>query len=171
MYYPTDRITHTTAFVTPFVEHWLEREIAQWVHHEGSIRRPIAPCYQDQVMSKTSCTSVVCLFLFCGFLVWFFVFVCFVLFCFLMRGQMPYVLLAFVLQFLFASNIILFYHLGVLDLVHLKKDRTDASTHQQHFMPIRDRYHDYIPLCTDGWEFCAMFYGLSISHRNFLEIA
>ena len=24
------RITHTTAFVTPVVEHWLEREIAQW---------------------------------------------------------------------------------------------------------------------------------------------
>ena len=24
----TDRITHTTAFVTPVVEHWLEREIA-----------------------------------------------------------------------------------------------------------------------------------------------
>ena len=23
-------------------EHWLEREIAHWVHHEGSIRRPIA---------------------------------------------------------------------------------------------------------------------------------
>ena len=37
-----DRIAHTTAFVTPDVEHWLEREIAQWVHHEGSIRRPIA---------------------------------------------------------------------------------------------------------------------------------
>ena len=33
MHYPTDRITHTTAFVTPVVEHWLEREIAQWVHH------------------------------------------------------------------------------------------------------------------------------------------
>ena len=31
------------AFVTPVVEHWLEQEIAQWVHHEGSIRRPIAP--------------------------------------------------------------------------------------------------------------------------------
>ena len=29
---PTDRIAHTTAFVTPVVEHWLEREIAQWVH-------------------------------------------------------------------------------------------------------------------------------------------
>ena len=42
MHHPTDRITHTTAFVTPVVEHWLEREIAQWVHHEGSIRRPIA---------------------------------------------------------------------------------------------------------------------------------
>ena len=36
---PTDRITHTTTFVTPVVEHWLEQEIA----HEGSIRRPIAP--------------------------------------------------------------------------------------------------------------------------------
>ena len=32
LYAPTDRITHTTAFVTPVVEHWLEREIAQWVH-------------------------------------------------------------------------------------------------------------------------------------------
>ena len=27
-----DRIIHTTAFVKPVVEHWLEREIAQWVH-------------------------------------------------------------------------------------------------------------------------------------------
>ena len=32
MHHPTDRITHTRAFVTPVVEHWLEREIAQWVH-------------------------------------------------------------------------------------------------------------------------------------------
>ena len=32
MHHPTDRITHTTAFVTPVVEHWLGREIAQWVH-------------------------------------------------------------------------------------------------------------------------------------------
>ena len=32
MHHPTDRITHTTAFVTPVMEHWLEREIAQWVH-------------------------------------------------------------------------------------------------------------------------------------------
>ena len=27
MHHPTDRITHTTAFVTPVVEHWLEREV------------------------------------------------------------------------------------------------------------------------------------------------
>ena len=26
------RIAHTTAFGTPVVEHWLQREIAQWVH-------------------------------------------------------------------------------------------------------------------------------------------
>ena len=32
MNHPTDRITHTMAFITPVVEHWLEREIAQWVH-------------------------------------------------------------------------------------------------------------------------------------------
>ena len=32
MHHPTDRITHTTAFVTLVVEQWLEREIAQWVH-------------------------------------------------------------------------------------------------------------------------------------------
>ena len=31
MHHPTDRITHTTAFVTPVVENLLEREIAQWV--------------------------------------------------------------------------------------------------------------------------------------------
>ena len=27
-----DRIIHTTAFVMPVVEHWLEWEIAQWIH-------------------------------------------------------------------------------------------------------------------------------------------
>ena len=43
MHHSTDRISHTTAFVIPVMEHWLEQEIAQWVHHEGSIRRPIAP--------------------------------------------------------------------------------------------------------------------------------
>ena len=31
MHHPTDRIKHTTSFVTPVMDHWLEREIAQWV--------------------------------------------------------------------------------------------------------------------------------------------
>ena len=36
LYIPsTDRMVHITAFVTPVVEHWLEQEIAQWVHHEA----------------------------------------------------------------------------------------------------------------------------------------
>ena len=30
MHHPTDRILHTTAFVTPVMEHWQDREIAQW---------------------------------------------------------------------------------------------------------------------------------------------
>ena len=38
----------------------------------------------------------------------------------------------------------------VLDLVHLKKDRTDASIYQQCFLQIRDKYGDYIPVYTDG---------------------
>ena len=32
MHHPTDRIAHTRAFDATVVEHWLEREIAQWVH-------------------------------------------------------------------------------------------------------------------------------------------
>ena len=31
MHHGADMITHTTAFVTPIVDQWLEREIAQWV--------------------------------------------------------------------------------------------------------------------------------------------
>ena len=27
MHHPTDRMTHTTDFVTPVVEHWLERDL------------------------------------------------------------------------------------------------------------------------------------------------
>ena len=48
MHHPTDRIAHTTAFVTPVVDNWLEREIAQLVlpmkdrsddpsHHERTL--------------------------------------------------------------------------------------------------------------------------------------
>ena len=42
------------AYVTPVVEHWLEREIAQRVHHEGSIQSAtdlhLAPKYSDAVI-------------------------------------------------------------------------------------------------------------------------
>ena len=44
MHHPTDKVAHTTAFVTPVVEHWLEREIALWVHHEELIRKS-SPCF------------------------------------------------------------------------------------------------------------------------------
>ena len=35
--HPIDTIAHTIALLTPVVNHWLEREIVQWVHHEVSI--------------------------------------------------------------------------------------------------------------------------------------
>ena len=38
MHHPTERITHTTAFGTPVVEHWLEREIARWIHDVAADR-------------------------------------------------------------------------------------------------------------------------------------
>ena len=34
MHRPTDRITHTTAFVTPVVEHWLERAVKDDIAQE-----------------------------------------------------------------------------------------------------------------------------------------
>ena len=44
LYAPSHRQDSTyQAFVTPVMEHWLEKEIAQQVHHEGSILWPIAP--------------------------------------------------------------------------------------------------------------------------------
>ena len=36
--HPTDKTAQTPAFVIPVVEHWVERQIAQSVHHDGSIR-------------------------------------------------------------------------------------------------------------------------------------
>ena len=41
MHHSTDRITNTTAFVTPVVEHWLERDIAQWVLQEYHYYEPV----------------------------------------------------------------------------------------------------------------------------------
>ena len=58
MHHPTDKIVHTTAFVKPVVELWLEREIAQWVHDEGLIQWPIGPCaYVILYLLKYICLS------------------------------------------------------------------------------------------------------------------
>ena len=43
-----DRMTHTTAFVTPVVDHWLEREIAQWVHPMKD--RPDDPSHHERTL-------------------------------------------------------------------------------------------------------------------------
>ena len=48
MHHPTNRIAHTTAFVTPVVEHWLEREIAQWVHPMND--RSDNPSHHEQTL-------------------------------------------------------------------------------------------------------------------------
>ena len=36
MHHPIDRIAHTTAFVTPVVENWLERGIGPMTHRTGN---------------------------------------------------------------------------------------------------------------------------------------
>ena len=55
MHNPTDRITHTMAFVTPVMEHWLEWEIAQWVHHEGS-----TGCWKTSLCNGHQTDSCLC---------------------------------------------------------------------------------------------------------------
>ena len=47
-----DRIAHTTAFVIPVVEHWLEREIAQWV--DPTTHRTMS---ERSYYRATSCSS------------------------------------------------------------------------------------------------------------------
>ena len=56
MHHPTDRIAHTTAFVKPVVEHWLEREIAQWVHHMKD--RPDDPSHHERTHLPRSYISL-----------------------------------------------------------------------------------------------------------------
>ena len=46
MHHPTDRRAHTTAFVTPVVEHWLKGEIVEWridptTHHTTLVQKAI----------------------------------------------------------------------------------------------------------------------------------
>ena len=61
--HPTDRITHTTAFVTPVVEHWLEREIAQRAYNletmcvptvAGQGQQYICVCGRSSLINDTS---------------------------------------------------------------------------------------------------------------------
>ena len=73
MHHLKDRITHTTAFVTPVVEHWLEREIAQCVHsYHGATSRshaiwtlqPHCDVYDDgRLLIKYSYAFVILLFI------------------------------------------------------------------------------------------------------------
>ena len=56
MHHPTDRITHPRAFVTPVVEHWLEREIAQWVHHMKD--RSDDPSHHERMLLPCFCLRV-----------------------------------------------------------------------------------------------------------------
>ena len=58
MHHPTDRITHTTAFVTPVVEHWLEREIAQRVHPMKD--RSDDPSHHERTLLPRSYISLLC---------------------------------------------------------------------------------------------------------------
>ena len=59
MHQSTDRIVHTRAFVIPVLEHWLEQEIAQWVHRE--------PLHLDQKLyHRAECRSYmyVCVYIY-----------------------------------------------------------------------------------------------------------
>ena len=57
MHQPTDRLAHTMTFVTPVVEHGLEREIAQLVHLEGFLVPASVPqlVYKDCGMYYPVC--------------------------------------------------------------------------------------------------------------------
>ena len=56
MHHPTDRLAHTTAFVTPVVEHWLEQVIAQWVHHMKD--RSDDPSHHERMLLPRSYISL-----------------------------------------------------------------------------------------------------------------
>ena len=58
MHHPTYRIAHTTAFVTPVVVHWLEREIAQWVHPMKD--RSDDPSHHERTLLPRSYISLLC---------------------------------------------------------------------------------------------------------------
>ena len=65
MHHFTYKISHTTAFVTPVVEQWLEGEMAQWVDHEGSIQHHKRTLSQSfiRIMYAHTRHIVMCIFL------------------------------------------------------------------------------------------------------------
>ena len=63
MFHPTDRIAHTTAFVTPVVEHWLKREIAQWVHSMKDRSEDPRTMSERSYHGATSCSMLLLLHL------------------------------------------------------------------------------------------------------------
>ena len=56
MHHPMDRIIHTTAFVKPVVEHWLEGEIAQWVHPMNALTTELHLAPQTSTKTKSEST-------------------------------------------------------------------------------------------------------------------
>ena len=60
MHHPTDSITHVTAFVTTVLEHWLEREIAQWVYHMKD--RSDDPSHNERTLLPRSYISLQIIF-------------------------------------------------------------------------------------------------------------
>ena len=54
--YASFMMIHTTAFVTPVVEHWLEREIAQWVHPMKD--RSVDPSHHERTLLLLSYISL-----------------------------------------------------------------------------------------------------------------
>ena len=61
MHHPTDRIAHTTAFVTPVVEHLLERQIAQWVHCLVTLIQHLGPWTSTEMQMKRYVLNSYCL--------------------------------------------------------------------------------------------------------------
>ena len=59
MHHPTDWITHTTAFVTPVVEHWLERSLTET--NNLTIRSPPLLLGTRAATTPTTTTSLLTL--------------------------------------------------------------------------------------------------------------
>ena len=57
MHHPTDTITHTMAFVTPVVEHWLEQEISMSRISITVIKR-CATCLKQRILRVKSSNIV-----------------------------------------------------------------------------------------------------------------